>query len=66
MANLKYPAKYLVFWPGQEVKACEPHLGQLQTLNSFMGGTKLSYRVLLADIGEAGECSNCVNEKEQT
>ncbi len=59
----EFPAKYLVFWPGQEVKACEKHFQGLQNLNSAMGGVTLSSR-LLEDIGEVGECSNCINENK--
>lgn len=59
--EIEFPAKYVVFWPGQEVKACEHHYQSLQNLNSVMGGVALSAR-LLEDIGESGECSNCVNE----
>ena len=59
--EIKYPATHVVFWPGQEVYACDDHTAKLQGLNRVMGGAPLSVR-LLADIGEAGECSNCINE----
>jgi hypothetical protein len=59
--KLEYPATNLVFWPGQEVMACRSHTAQLLKLNEVMGGAPLSVRPL-ADLGESGECSNCVNE----
>ena len=57
----KYPATYVVFWPGQEVYVCARHMAQLRELAKVMGGAPLSAR-LLEDIGEAGECVNCMNE----
>jgi len=59
--TLKYPAKWMVFWPGQEVMACDKHAEGLQKVNHFMGGAPLSMRPLKL-LGQAGECSNCVNE----
>jgi len=60
----EFPAKYVVFWPGQEVKACEKHFQGLQSLNTAMGGAPLASR-LLEEIGESGECSNCKNESKK-
>ena len=60
----EHPAEYVVFWPGQEVLACKEHMNQLNALNSAMGGAPLSARNL-ADIGESGECANCVNEAKK-
>jgi len=57
--EIEYPATHVVYWPGQEVMACEKHLEQLHHLNGAMGGDRLSSRRLLAS--EAAECSNCVN-----
>lgn len=59
--EIEFPAKYVVFWPGKEVKACEKHFRDLHGINNAMGGATLASR-LLEDIGETGECSNCVNE----
>lgn len=58
--EIQYPATHVVYWPGQEVMACESHLRQLYGLNQAMGGAPLSSRRLLAS--EPAECSNCVNE----
>lgn len=60
---LKYPATWMVFWPGQEVMACDKHADGLQRLNQVMGGAPLSMRPL-AQLGETGQCSNCVNENK--
>lgn len=59
--EIRFPAKYMVFWPGQEVMACEKHAQGLQNVNRIMGGAPLSMREL-ETLGERGECSNCVNE----
>ena len=64
MSEIEFPAKYVVFWPGQEVKACEKHFRGLHGLNNAMGSATLSSR-LLEDMGESGECSNCKNESNK-
>jgi hypothetical protein len=58
--ELEYPAAYVVFWPGQEVYACDKHREDLYGLNLLMGGPSLSCRDLLPE--DPHECSNCINE----
>ncbi len=58
--TIEYPAKYIVFWPGQEVYACENHMLQLQELDRVMGGGgHVPFRI------ESGICLNCVNEAKK-
>ena len=64
MIESKYPATHVVFWPGQEVNACQEHKQQLETLNATMGGGPLSSRPL-DEIGFI-ECANCANEARKS
>jgi hypothetical protein len=60
MIESKYPATYVVFWPGQEVNACDKHTAQLQALAASMGSPVPSVRPL-SEVGFI-ECTNCANE----
>lgn len=55
--RIKYPAKYLVHWPGSSVYACESHARQLNALGGIMGGSPRSELC-----GPGNVCMNCVNE----
>jgi hypothetical protein len=57
----KFPAQYVVYWPGQKTFACETHKDKLLYLASAMGMPAPDYEPLCI----VAECKNCINESKK-
>jgi len=56
-SETKYPALFIVHWPGKDVAACTEHADKLRAV-----GATLGLMVSMTPSLEYLECSNCRNE----
>lgn len=58
--NNEFPATLTAHWATGPVNVCKEHAKQLVALGSCMG-----YNVVITELKEDAQCSNCISENPQ-